>query len=323
MIKLSVVVIGRNEGPLLTECLQSVRNAHFPKEELELIYVDSSSEDDSVQRANQFKAQVIHLQDPKPNAAKARNKGWQAAKGELILFLDGDTTLAPHFLSEAIPLFENPKVGIVFGKITEKHPEISIYNRVINVDWRHPLGEVDICGGNHLIRHDVLKHTNGFNGELPVGEESVLCLETRTSGYSIVSLNASMITHDLDMHSFKEYWMRCMRTGFAYASVFDLTKNYSRPLWKSRVRSNIIKTLLLFIGLAIAIYFLIAHNQPAPFLLTGALILFLIIKTILKSRYQGIDWKTSLYYGIHSQFQHIPMFFGQCQFWVSKIKSFC
>src|SRR6202030_4053374 len=48
---LSIVVIGRNEGPRLVRCLESVAAMHRLGREPELIYVDSASSDGSVDRA--------------------------------------------------------------------------------------------------------------------------------------------------------------------------------------------------------------------------------------------------------------------------------
>ena len=47
----SVVIIGRNEGPRLSRCLASVRAADAQAFTLEILYVDSASSDDSVARA--------------------------------------------------------------------------------------------------------------------------------------------------------------------------------------------------------------------------------------------------------------------------------
>lgn len=56
-MQVSVVIIGRNEGARLTRCIESVQAADWQGQEYELIYVDSRSTDDSVDRANSLGAQ--------------------------------------------------------------------------------------------------------------------------------------------------------------------------------------------------------------------------------------------------------------------------
>ena len=51
---LSIVVIGRNEGPRLARCLESIRDMCHPDGHVELVYVDSGSNDGSAQRAARF-----------------------------------------------------------------------------------------------------------------------------------------------------------------------------------------------------------------------------------------------------------------------------
>src|SRR5947208_11104915 len=91
--QLSVVVIGRNEGPRLARCLDSIRAMLFPAGSMELIYVDSASTDHSANVAASTGARVIALDPARPSAARARNAGWRAASAPFILFLDGYTIL--------------------------------------------------------------------------------------------------------------------------------------------------------------------------------------------------------------------------------------
>ena len=100
--RVSVVVIGRNEGGRLTRCLESVRRAEGGVGGVELIYVDSDSSDDSRERAARAGATVLRVRPARPCAAIGRNAGWRAASGDFVLFLDGDTVLHPDFLPRAL-----------------------------------------------------------------------------------------------------------------------------------------------------------------------------------------------------------------------------
>ena len=119
---ISVVVIGRNEGRNLIRCLASIAALDQSVAPLEVIYVDSGSTDDSVTLAEQHGARAIAMHPERPTAALGRNAGWRAAHGEFVLFLDGDTELAPHFLSRALALFAEPAIAAVWGHRREVHP---------------------------------------------------------------------------------------------------------------------------------------------------------------------------------------------------------
>ena len=131
----SVVVIGRNEGERLRRCLKSVFAMVRPNFEIEVIYVDSGSADNSVALAKTEGAKTIALTPQRPTAALGRNAGWQAARGSIILFLDGDTVLHPEFVAASLGEFSMPRVAVVWGHRRELYPHRSIYNRALDLDW--------------------------------------------------------------------------------------------------------------------------------------------------------------------------------------------
>src|SRR6202167_6571566 len=102
---LSVIVVGRNEGDRLVRCLESVAAATPPAALWEIIYVDSASNDGSVDRAARLGASVISVAPARPCAAAGRNAGWRGAHAAIVLFLDGDTALAPDFVKPALSDF--------------------------------------------------------------------------------------------------------------------------------------------------------------------------------------------------------------------------
>ena len=111
----SAVVIGRNEGQRLERCLASVQALAAAGPVCEVLYVDSGSTDNSLAVAAYCGVKTIALEPERPTAALGRNAGWRAASGEFVLFLDGDTELAPQFLSPALECFTQPEVAIVWG----------------------------------------------------------------------------------------------------------------------------------------------------------------------------------------------------------------
>ncbi len=154
---LSVVVIGRNEGERLARCLESVRAMTDPGGPVELIYVDSASTDGSPERAAALGATVMTVRPERPSAALGRNAGWRVAQAPLVLFLDGDTILHPRFVADSLPEFQNPPVTVVWGHRREIHPEASLYNRVLDLDWIYPPGPSEFCGGDALMRREPLE----------------------------------------------------------------------------------------------------------------------------------------------------------------------
>jgi cellulose synthase/poly-beta-1,6-N-acetylglucosamine synthase-like glycosyltransferase len=314
---LSVVVIGRNEGERLSRCLQSVLNMRDPKGRVEIIYVDSNSQDDSIIRAEGLGVKVIMVKPERPSAALGRNAGWREAKGEYVLFLDGDTVLHPDFVDDSMAEFNDPSVAVVWGHRREIHPEQSLFNRVLDLDWIYPPGPSEFCGGDAIMRRSVLEEVGGFNAGLIAGEEPELCQRIRGKGYTILHVDRAMTGHDLAMTRWSAYWRRAFRAGYAYADVSDRLKDGPFPLWVRESKRNLIHAVVLLVLTASGILGSILWPSwwPLMFMVIG--LGFLSVRTAIKVSWKSKDdWLTLLLYGIHSHFQQIPIFAGQLAwFW--------
>ena len=312
---LSVVVIGRNEGIRLTRCFESIKKMESIPDAYEFIYVDSASSDDSVLRAKTFGAKIIHVNPPRPAAAIARNAGWKAASGEIILFLDGDTILEPAFVNTSLSEFSKPKIAAVCGHRREISPYDSIYNRILDLDWIYPIGDAQFFGGDVLIRRRILEEVNGYDPTLIAGEEPEMCTRILGKGYQILRLDKTMTMHDLAIKSFGQYWKRAFRTGYAYAEVSRKFQN-STQLWKADSLHNLFKGSMLLAIPLIGILAYILFHTILPLVVMLLIVLLLICRTAWKARKKSFDLLTCILYGFHAHLQHIPIFFGQmAYFW--------
>lgn len=314
--RVSVVVIGRNEGARLTRCLASVRAARVA-EPVELIYVDSASTDDSVARAQALCDQVLTVKPERPSAATGRNAGWRIAQGEFVLFLDGDTILDPDFISRALAVAAAPDVAAVTGHRRELDPGQSLWTGVLDLDWiQFPPGEALFCGGDVLMRRSVLTQLDGYDATLIAGEEPELCRRIRAAGLRVLHMDAPMTGHDLAIRQFSQYWKRAVRTGHAYAEVAARFHDSADPLWSDVVRGNDRKGVFWggwLLGMLVALLWL-------PLLvLPGLLVLvLLVLRTAWRVRWKqpvaGCSTARLLAYGVHSHLQHLPIFWGQLSY---------
>ena len=98
---ISVIVIGKNEGKHLAACLNSISTA-LGRLSHEVIYVDSCSTDQSLQTARSLGARCYLLAEKDTTAGLGRFVGAKEARGEYLLFLDGDMQLRSGFVEKAL-----------------------------------------------------------------------------------------------------------------------------------------------------------------------------------------------------------------------------
>ena len=307
---LSVVVIGLNEQDRLKESLEAIFACRPERFDLEVIYVDSGSTDHSVEIASAVQGvEVLHLGSAERSAAKARNLGLRRARGCYVQLVDGDSVIQPGWLDIALAtLAQRHDVCCVFGQCIEMYPEQSIYMKVCGLDWHIPAGEYRLCGGNALWRMSSIAQNGYFDEGLKAGEEPDLCYRVRQSGGKIVCVDAPMVTHDLGMRSFSQYWQRAVVSGKGYARVALRYWRSAEKLWLREFFSNFMEPALWAIVLAAGWYF--GGYQGG----VGLLIAWWGIRAAqiaYAMRGRNLDVASSLLYGLHCQLVRLPVAIGQ------------
>lgn len=232
--RVGVVVIGRNEGGRLVECLASLGGLSA-----RTVYVDSGSTDGSQDRATAAGVEVIDLDRDIPfTAARARNAGYTALLQrcpnlEQVQFVDGDCSLDPAWIGAARALLdEKPDVALVCGRRREKYPHRSIYNAMCDEEWDGPTGSILESGGDFLVRASCFSAVKGFRDSLIAGEEPELCLRLREQGWQIWRLRSEMTLHDANIVRLGQWWRRVVRAGHAFAEVSSLHRNSPKRIWQ-------------------------------------------------------------------------------------------
>jgi glycosyltransferase involved in cell wall biosynthesis len=235
MVSIGIVVIGRNEGVRLTRCLESLCTLHQSK--TTIIYVDSCSSDDSVERAKALGVNSIELDTSIPlTAARGRNAGFYylmqiSPELEYVQFIDGDCELVPAWTDKALAeMKKDQTLAVVWGRRRESSPEVSVYNRLLDMEWNIPIGYTNVCGGDSFVRVEAIQSVAGFNNSLICGEEPEMCIRLRHKGWKILHIDADMTLHDGAMYKFSQWWKRAVRGGWAVAEGKamhgDTSENY-------------------------------------------------------------------------------------------------
>jgi len=102
-MRLSIIIITRNEAPRLRLCLASVQEAltHVDTGGAEVIVVDDGSLDETSKVLQDVRQEIplkVVRHSHSLGRSRSRNAGAREALGEILLFLDGDTLVSPRSL---------------------------------------------------------------------------------------------------------------------------------------------------------------------------------------------------------------------------------
>lgn len=319
--RIGAVCIGRNEGDRLPRCIRSLQGRVAL-----IVYADSGSSDDSAATAAALGAEVVRLDPAAPqSAARARNAGFERLRQlrpdlPLVHFVDGDTELADGWLDAALAEFErDPALAVLCGRLHEKDRDRSLYRRLSDMEWNGPVGEIESCGGNMLVRVSAFEAAGQFDVALVAGEEAHFCARVRANGGRIRRLATDMGVHDSGLTRFSQWWRRAARAGYWEAAADARTppgepRPYARRM-AARIVWAALMPLLLLVSSGVGFWF-----RPA-WLLAGLcavayVLSFIRIRRFARSRH----WPPAdcTLYSLFCMLAKWPELQGQLQFLLAR-----
>ena len=247
MSLLGIVTIGRNEGERLRRCLTSIVGRG-----VSVVYVDSNSTDGSAAMALSVGAEVVELDPSRPvGVPRARNEGFERLcqidpEVRYVQFIDGDCEMIDGWLQKGLRVLEErPEVALVTGRRRERFPERSCYNRLADLEWDMPIGEIEGSHGDIMVRIEAFRQIGGFDPSVLVSEDYELCLRLRKQGWILLRIDAEMTLHDMAMTRFGQWWRRTVRSGYGYADGRYLHGGPPERLYVREVRSIVLWAMLL------------------------------------------------------------------------------
>jgi glycosyltransferase involved in cell wall biosynthesis len=149
--------------------LAALARSTLSRECWELIVVDDGSTDASALVAARFADIVIRLPGKPRGPAYARNRGFEASRGDVVVFVDADVCVHPETLGRFVALFDSrPDVSAIFGSYdsSPSHPGvISEFRNLLHhhVHQRGAGPAETFWTGLGAIRREVFADLGGFD----------------------------------------------------------------------------------------------------------------------------------------------------------------
>ena len=175
---------------------------------------------------------IINGLDGPQGIGSARNAGVNAARSDIVAFLDDDATPEPAWLEELVRPFADPRVVMTAGRVlprwlgTERPPRWfpPEYLWVVGATWRgfgHDGAAIrNPVGASMAARRAALNHVQGFDVAINYGnDETDLCQRLlRAFPGQVVRYTASSVIHHevpAGRNSLRYFFRRCWIEGNA------------------------------------------------------------------------------------------------------------
>lgn len=173
MEMISIIIPTLNEAKYLERALKSIKNQ--TSQAFEIIIVDGGSIDNTLEIAKRY-TDVIVVKES--NIAQARNAGAKLAKGELLIFLDADSAIAPNFISKCIEIFNSKKIAAIYGKMVPFEEERTLKFRLLAAIGYSLVPKLSLLFKNPIfpgacivVRKSDFESINGFREDLDTIED--------------------------------------------------------------------------------------------------------------------------------------------------------
>ncbi|WP_432994105.1 bifunctional polysaccharide deacetylase/glycosyltransferase family 2 protein [Dactylosporangium sp. CA-233914] len=194
--RVSIIVPAYNEAANIVNTIRSLAASDYP--DCEIIVVDDGSTDDTPAIVHGLTRSLpnLHLLR-QANAGKpaALNAGIAAARGDLLVLVDGDTVFEPDAVGQLVQPFADPAVGAVSGntKVANRGGLLGRWQHLeyvvgFNLDRRlFDLGECmpTIPGAIGAFRREALRDAGGVPGDT-LAEDTDLTMAVLRAGWRAV-----------------------------------------------------------------------------------------------------------------------------------------
>lgn len=196
----SVVIPTFNNGRLLPQAIESVLAQTVRTSEI--IVVDDGSTDDTHDRLTPFLGHIKYIRQENQGPSVARNRGVEAASGELIAFLDSDDVWHPLKIEIQLEVMaRKPELALVatgtFDWPTTALPRIDDRTDapVKAVSWSQLVVRTSLLTSSVLVRRHALDCAGPFDSSLKGPEDRDLFLR--------VAATAPVATIDLPLTGYR------------------------------------------------------------------------------------------------------------------------
>ena len=192
---ITVVIPAYNEEDFIKITLSSIADQTYKN--FELIVVDNNSTDKTGEIAKSFGARVIV--EKKKGVAWARQAGFAAANGTIIITTDADTVVPTDWVEKMMQGFSDEKIvgfgglnrlysGPVGSRAATRYLATAFWliDRIASNGW-------NLLGSNFGVRKSAFEKIGGFNTDLTLGED--VDLSQRLKKIGTVRLDTDLLVY--------------------------------------------------------------------------------------------------------------------------------
>jgi len=224
--KITIIIPCRNEEKFIEKVIKSILNQTYPKDKMEVFFVDGMSEDNTRKIIEKYSRKydfIKLIKNPYKYVPYAMNLGIKNASGDIIIRMDAHSEYPNNYIEKLVNWLEKLKADNVGGIGITIPRSNSLKARAIALSLSHPFGV-----GNSLFR--IVKNLNQ-----PIEVDTVPFGCYRKEIFDEIGLYNEHLIRNQDIELNK----RLKKFGGKIYLVPDVKiKYYARDNWKALWKNN-------------------------------------------------------------------------------------
>lgn len=298
MIETSVIVPCRNEEKFIAKCCESIVSQDYPKDKMEVLFVDGMSEDGTREIIKNYAGRypfIRLIDNNKKITPCALNVGIRNAKGKIIVRMDAHTGYPPQYITKGIGHLKRTGADVVGGPIITKPGNDTVIAKSIALATSHPFGVgnsrfrtvkkecyVDTVPFG-VYRREVFDRVRVFDERLARNQDNELCNRIINSGGKIL-LTPELTSEYYNQPTITGLIRQALKTGMWNVVTFRISPTAFR--WRHFAPFAFV-TSLLILFIASLIYPWAVQALIGLLLLYGSVAIFSTFTVWLKERTLG------------------------------------
>lgn len=204
----SVIIPARNEQDHIAQTIESYKKQQFEdfKVPYELIVVFNGNDpkDDTPNIVEDLGAKVVQLYEP--NVSLARNFGVEESSGEILVFNDADTLVAPNYIQQVSLAIDS---GKDFGSAKLRNESLNPWANLMYWQINMIAKYSHYFCGNCFLKRKIFESVGGYNENYVLGEDTELAMRVKPLGDYTYLDKTYLIPSERRLKKngyFKEFW---------------------------------------------------------------------------------------------------------------------
>jgi GT2 family glycosyltransferase len=209
--KVSIVFLGYNRAHMLPKCIKTLKEQDY--ENIEIIYVDDASIDNSVDVAESYGISKIIRLPKNKGFGPPNNEGVKIAEGDFVFFVHDDMYFEKSCVSELVKEITNDEdifavdplqydwegSSVTHGAQKIKKSGIINWFPFVSVNYITTSEKIEIpwgCAGSLMVRRTMFNALGGFDNTFFLDcEDTDLCVRAWMRGWKTVYVPSAKLYH--------------------------------------------------------------------------------------------------------------------------------